>query len=219
MQPGLTYLAGVNGSGKTTLLKCIAGLRPFEGEIEAGGISQAAASPAAWARVVALAPQQALPPAHLTLSEFVCMGRFPWLKPWGAYSPQDLEAARRWMSRMGLSALPGRRTDELSGGEFQRAVLARTLCREAPVLLLDEPAQSLDPPARHGIYLLLQTLASQGLTVLCATHDPEALRMPGARVVGLREGRVVLDTAAGGLLSRLWPDVYGVSGEAALPIG
>jgi polar amino acid transport system ATP-binding protein len=80
---------------------------------------------------------------------------------------------------------------ELSGGEAQRVAIARALAVEPPILLMDEPTASLDPARRGDLAATLRELASQGRTVIVATHDAEFARACAHRVVMVDGGRVV----------------------------
>ncbi|RMG70993.1 MAG: hypothetical protein D6722_07680, partial [Bacteroidetes bacterium] len=81
-----------------------------------------------------------------------------------------------------------------------------------PLLILDEPAQSLDPHHRQFLYRLLRELAAEGRTILCSTHDLEVLDRPGSRIVGLREGELVWDGPSGQRPPDLLATVYGMEG-------
>jgi zinc/manganese transport system ATP-binding protein len=181
LAPGsLTALVGPNGAGKSTLLQAIAGQIPWAaGRIAIDGEPQGAASHRC-ARL-ALMPQRSEMAWHfpITVRALVGLGllagkgapgfRAPGARASGAPGPCcQVEAA---LQRVGLQDLAHRRLDQLSGGQQQRALLARTLVGQAPLLLLDEPCASVDPPARSALLAVLGQLRDAGLTLLVSSHD------------------------------------------------
>jgi iron complex transport system ATP-binding protein len=165
-------LIGPNGSGKTTLLRAIAGLVPYQGEIRIGDDPGGSLSRRELARRIAMVPQNPVIPAGITVSEYVLMGRTPYIPTFGTESRRDHEIAASVLEHLDLAALTARRLDALSGGERQRAVLARALAQQAPVLLLDEPTTGLDVGHQQQVLELVDTLRDDlDLTVVSALHD------------------------------------------------
>jgi zinc/manganese transport system ATP-binding protein len=160
----LTALVGPNGAGKRTLLQAIAGQLPLaSGSIQLDG--QPLTLPLA-RRQLALMPQRgeiawSFP---ITVRELVGLGRLVAARPGCC----DVEAA---LQRVGLAGLAQRRLDQVSGGQQQRALLARTLVQPAQVLLLDEPCAAIDPPARTALLQVMGQLRDAGLTLLVSSHD------------------------------------------------
>jgi iron complex transport system ATP-binding protein len=187
-------LLGPNGAGKTTLLRAIAGLVPASGSIVVGGTPVARLGRREIARRVALVPQiPSLPPA-LTVTEYVTLGRTPYISYLATESRRDLEAVERALERLELVELADRLLGSLSGGERQRAVLARALVQDAPVLLLDEPTSALDIGHQQQALELLDTLrADAGLTLVAAMHDLTLAAQYADRVLLRDGGRVVAD--------------------------
>jgi iron complex transport system ATP-binding protein len=187
-------LLGPNGAGKTTLLRAIAGLVPASGSIVVGGTPVARLGRREIARRVALVPQiPSLPPA-LTVTEYVTLGRTPYISYLATESRRDLEAVERALERLELVELADRLLGSLSGGERQRAVLARALVQDAPVLLLDEPTSALDIGHQQQALELLDTLrADAGLTLVAAMHDLTLAAQYADRVLLMDGGRVVAD--------------------------
>jgi iron complex transport system ATP-binding protein len=191
---GWACVIGPNGAGKSTLLSALAGLVPFDGEIELGRRPLRALGRRERARTVALVPQQPVIPEALRVADYVRLGRAPHLGPFGAERPDDVAVVRSTLERLDLWWAAGRRLDAVSGGELQRAVLARALAQQAPVLLLDEPTTGLDLGHQQRVLELVASLrATEGLTIVSAMHDLTIAGQFAERFVLLDGGRVVAD--------------------------
>ena len=164
---------GPNGSGKSTLLRALTGLIPLlEGEVRLDGTPLELLGANERARCCAVQPQVEVPLFDYTVGQFVLLGRHPHRALLGAPQAQDREAAEEALSLTDVAGLSGRSIRSLSTGEWQRALLARALAQDAPILLLDEPAAHLDPGHRYAMHALLRTLAREkNRAVLCVSHD------------------------------------------------
>jgi len=190
-------LIGPNGAGKTTLLRAVAGLLQAEGEIHAGGADVASASRRVLARLVAYVPQRPLVPAAMLVVDYVLLGRTPHLSYLGSETDRDLEVAAGLLDRLELVQFRERMLGSLSGGEMQRAVLARSLAQEASVLLLDEPTSALDVGHQlEALELLDELRRERGLTILSAMHDLTLAAQFADRLALLSRGRLVAAGAA-----------------------
>lgn len=162
-------IIGPNGGGKSTLLKAILGLIPItSGEITIYG------KPLAQNRsLVSFVPQfssiDKLFP--ITLREVVLSGKLKAeLKPFFRYSRQDKMEVEALLQKVGILELANRQIAELSGGEFQKMLIARALAVKPKLLLLDEPTASVDTNSSSQIYSLLADL-NQNMTIILVTHD------------------------------------------------
>lgn len=166
-------IIGPNGGGKTTLLKAILGLVPIaEGEIKIFGnhIKENKS-------VIAYVPQFSLVDRAFPISalEVVLTAYLKGaIHPFFRYNKQQRKSAVEAMERMGIADLADRQISELSGGEFQRLLIARAIATNPEILLLDEPTASIDPVSRENIYLLLSEL-NKSVTIIMATHDLMAI--------------------------------------------
>jgi ABC-type Mn2+/Zn2+ transport system ATPase subunit len=106
-----------------------------------------------------------------TVLDVVLMGRYPHLKLFQRLSTQDKEMAMEALKDMGIEHLAKRQIGELSGGQQQRVFLARAICQEADVFLLDEPFVGVDITTEEKIVEILKKLATQGKTMLVVHHD------------------------------------------------
>jgi iron complex transport system ATP-binding protein len=198
---GWTALIGPNGAGKTSALRALAGLVPYEGEVLLDGRDAHSLGRRALARLVAFVPQKPETPPALTVAEYVLLGRTPHISYLGGEGRADREAAARALCRLELESFAGRPLGSLSGGELQRAVLARALAQEAPVLLLDEPTTALDLGRQQLVLELVDELRRDGLTVVTTMHDLTLAGQYAERLILLDGGSVVAEGAAAEVLS------------------
>jgi putative ABC transport system ATP-binding protein len=183
-------ITGPSGSGKSTLLSLLGCLdRPSFGEYRLGERSVGELGDHALSRLrnrtIGFVFQAFHLIPELTVAENV---ETPLL--YGGVPPAEWRArALRCLERVGLSQRADHRPAELSGGEAQRAAVARALVMEPPVLLADEPTGNLDSATGEEIAALLAGLHGEGRTVIVVTHN-ESLARRARRVVRLRDGRV-----------------------------
>ena len=172
VKPGsLTAVAGPNGSGKSTLLRALTGLLPLEqGRITIGDRPLEQWRRPDLARAVGVVAQREEPVFPLRVRDTVMLGRYAHLGPLGAEQSRDRDAVERALARCDVTHLADRRSDQLSGGEWQRVRLARALAAEPRALLLDEPTTSLDVRHEMELFELVSSLARGGLAALVVTH-------------------------------------------------
>lgn len=204
------FIIGQNGSGKTTLLRCLGQAISYQGHIALLGRSLRQYHARQLARQLAWVPQDIPTYPQLSTYQFVLMGRFPYLDWLGTYRSEDHQIATMALQRLNINDLRDRALHQLSGGERQKAAIARALCQQSPILMLDEPGQSLDPLARRELTQLLFQLAhTEAKTILCTTHDLEPLHRSEANVIGLKAGKVVWQQPGGQPEEVLLEAVYG----------
>jgi iron complex transport system ATP-binding protein len=185
-----TSLIGPNGAGKTTLLRAVAGMVPFVGEVRVCGLKPEALRRKKLARVLAYVPQNPVFPSGMSVQDYVLLGRTPYIRYHGTESYGDLLVAARVLDQVRLIEHARRRLESLSGGELQRAILARALAQEAQVILLDEPTTGMDIGHQQQVLELVDSLrAEQGLTVLSAIHDLTLAAQFSNQLLLLDEGR------------------------------
>ena len=187
-----TGLIGPNGSGKTTLLKLLAGLYTApEGTVRLKGTDIRLRPGPERARVIGYVPQESRPLFQQSVLEFVLMGRAPHTAWLGFDRPGDVHAAKEALGRIGLDSLADRGVQDLSGGEGQMVRIARALAQHPEVLLLDEPTAFLDLSHQVSIYETLRALnRSEGLTVVCVSHDLNLAAQYCDQLILLKAGRI-----------------------------
>jgi ABC-type polar amino acid transport system ATPase subunit len=168
-------LMGVSGAGKTTILRAIAGLDPI--------VSGTVSIPRPVGMVFQFHHLFANMSAHKNV----------WLAPVHVFKHPRADAERRaqeLLVSLGVGERALAMPHELSGGEAQRVAIARALAIEPPVLLMDEPTASLDPARRGDLASTLRQLATDGRTIVIATHDAEFARACAHRVLAVEEGKI-----------------------------
>ena len=189
---GWLGLVGPNGAGKSTLARAVAGLVPYQGRIRIAGREHSASDWRARARSVAYVPQRPVLPAAMNVTDYILLGRSAHHSYLGAETAHDRRVAAGVIDRLALTDFCDRHLGELSGGEAQRAVMARALVQEAPVLVLDEPTTSLDLGHSQLVLELADELRrEQGISVVCAIHDLTLAAQFAEKLLVLSHGRAV----------------------------
>jgi len=208
-------LIGPNGSGKTTLLKCLNKiLEPKQGTIMLDEQAVKKMSRLEVAKHIGYVPQNSIDnPDGLPVYEIVLMGRRPHIS-WQS-SEKDSEKVWTALKALNIEHIALRNFFELSGGEQQRVLIARSLAQEAKVLLLDEPTSNLD--IRHQLEVMDLTrklVSNQKLSAVIAIHDLNLASRFCDRIVMMRDGKIFATGNASSVLTteniRL---VYGVEVE------
>ena len=179
-------IIGESGAGKSTLLNLIAGFEtPASGQILLNDCDHTQTQPAD--RPVSMLFQDNNLFPHLTVAQNIGLALAPSL----SLNATQQQQVRGIAEKMGIEPLLSRRADQLSGGQKQRVALARTLLRDKPILLLDEPFSALDPIRRHELQqFILDICIERNLTFLMVTHQLEETKNLFTRVVEIREGKV-----------------------------
>jgi len=188
LAPGeIVTLSGASGSGKSTLIDLICGfLQPDAGDILWQGRSILTLAPAM--RPVSALFQTGDLFDHLDVETNVALG----VDPRGRPTSLQRNRIRDVLHEMGLSGMERRLPGKLSGGQRQRVALARSLLRERPVMLLDEPFSALDTETRSGMATLVRRLTGERrLAMLVVSHDPADADRLESRAITLKDGQII----------------------------
>lgn len=199
----LVAVVGPNGGGKTTLLRAILGLAPLiHGSVRIADRAIAEWSRRDLAQVIGVVAQQEEMVYPLRVEETVLLGRYSRLGPLSPVRDEDHVAVETALRRCDVWDLRRRRTDTLSGGEWQRVRVARALAQEPRALLLDEPTAALDIRHEMEIFELVRQLVDQGMAALVITHHINLAARFATSMLLLSRGRVAAEGTPAEVLRR-----------------
>ncbi|MDR1582116.1 MAG: ABC transporter ATP-binding protein [Prevotellaceae bacterium] len=188
---GLIVLLGRNGIGKSTLLRTLAGLQPpISGELKLMNRDINQYSQKEKSSLISFVSTEKPDVANMTTFNLVALGRYSYTNWLGSLSNDDELIVRNSMRIAGISHLANENIREISDGELQRVMIARTLAQNTPVIILDEPVAFLDMPNKFEILLLLRNLAwNEKKTVILSAHDLDiAIRLADILWIMTKEG-------------------------------
>jgi polar amino acid transport system ATP-binding protein len=184
-------ICGPSGSGKSTLIRCINNLEQYQqGKLIVDGIDLGAGSKnveAVRAEVGMVFQQFNLFP-HLTVLQNCVLAP---MKVRGVSRPQAEEIAIKYLTRVRIPEQADKYPAQLSGGQQQRVAIARALCMTPKIMLFDEPTSALDPEMVKEVLDTMISLANDGMTMLCVTHEMGFARQVADRVIFMDRGEIV----------------------------
>lgn len=195
-------ICGPSGSGKSTLIRCINGLETCDtGSIVVNGIelTQRAESVAKIRSAVGMVFQQFNLFPHLSVLENCTLALTEEL---GLNRSQANEKAMQYLSRVRIDNQAAKRPAQLSGGQQQRVAIARALCLEPELMLFDEPTSALDPEMISEVLETMVSLAEDGMSMICVTHELGFAREVAHRIIFMDEGALVEDRDPAGFFER-----------------
>lgn len=189
----LVGILGPNGCGKSTLLKNILGyLQSSSGIIKIANKNSNEFSQKEKSKLISLVPQKSQLMSAMSVEEFVLMGRLPHLEnSWKGYSREDRELAEKALNSLDLERFKKRTATTLSGGEFQRVLLARAITQDTEIILLDEPTSALD--LNHAIELMekvKEIVRKEGKTAVAVLHDLNLAALFCDELIMLKNGKL-----------------------------
>ena len=210
-QGEMVCMLGRNGCGKSTLLRTLAGLQPtIHGTltIASSPNSLVASSPN---HSIALVMTERLSLENTTVHDVVAMGRYPYTSFLGGLSAEDEQVISQSLSDVGLDGEGMTFFNDHSDGEKQRALIAKAIAQQTPIILLDEPTAHLDLPNRIKILQLLRRLAhEQGKTILISTHELELAIQLSDRILLMSEEGIALDTPSNLRMQNAFTHAFGM---------
>ena len=191
LPPGLwVCVCGPNGAGKSTLLRTLAGLLPFNGSLQLQGEDLGVLSTPLRAQRLSWMGQAEPVPGDLQVSDVVQLGRWPHRMALPDDASLDEQVVQQCMQAMGLQHLHNRGLNALSGGECQRALLARAMAVQAPVMLFDEPLNHLDIPHQQSWLRWLRSRLQAGAAALTVMHELNQA-MAADQLLVMKAGKVL----------------------------
>jgi iron complex transport system ATP-binding protein len=185
VKPGeIVSLIGPNGAGKSTLLRTIAGqLEPIAGSVYIDGKERHGYASAEIARKQAVMLTERPPAERMSCMEVISLGRYPYTGRLGILSQDDRRIVHEAMELVHVSELAGSSYDQISDGQKQRVLLARAVCQEPEIMILDEPTAYLDIKHKLEFLDLLRDLTGKrGIAVIMSMHEPELAQLVSDRV-------------------------------------
>jgi len=183
-------LIGPNGAGKSTILKSIAKqLTPVSGSACIGGVSIADIRPGDFAKQAAVVLTKRPRPERMTCWDVAAVGRYPYTGMLGILSENDKAKVREALALVGAENLAERSFDEISDGQMQRILLARAICQEPDIIILDEPTAFLDIRFAAELLDILRRMADErGVTVILSLHELMYAKRVADLVIGIKDG-------------------------------
>lgn len=212
--PTITGIIGPNGAGKSTLLKAILGLIQSSGEILIDGepakkVLQKIAYVEQKSQIDFTFP--------ITIRECVALGRTVKKKPLQRLTKEDWEKVDAAIEEVGLTDLASRQIGALSGGQFQRVLLARCMVQEAQYIFLDEPFVGIDMLSEKVIMTILRKWKEEGKTILMVNHDLSKVKEYFDQVILVKHAIVASGKTEDVFIKKYLDDVYG--GSVYIPQG
>ena len=185
----LIGLIGDNGVGKSTLLKTLTGyLKPLHGSVLIQGENLESLSFEKKATLISIVTTEKIGGFNLTVYDVVALGRTPYLSMFGKLMPDDIAVIERSLERLGLASLKDTLMEELSDGQRQKVMIAKSLAQETPIILLDEPTAFLDYTSKHKLFedLKILSLEEQKL-IIVSSHDIDLMQKYMTKALYLKE--------------------------------
>ena len=174
----LVGLIGDNGIGKSTLLKTITGnLSPLAGDIKINNKPGSQFTAQQLAQLLSIVVTEKIGGFNLTVWDVVATGRIPYINIFGKLSTEDETIVTKALEQLNLLPLKDKLIDELSDGQRQKVMIAKSLAQQTPIIVLDEPTAFLDHTSKHHLFATLKKLcAEQGKLIIVSSHDLELMK-------------------------------------------
>lgn len=217
-QGDITCILGPNGVGKTTFFKTLQGfLKPVGGNVYLDGKPISQWERKELAKQIAYVPQTQSQPFAYKVLDVVCMGRTVHMNQFSIPSRKDYLKCEEIMEKLHITDLKNKEYSKISGGERQMVLIARALAQEPHILMMDEPASSLDFGNQVRMLKQIRELASDGIGVVMITHSPEHAFACGGKVALFSTKNPVLYGDISNLLTEeILKEAYGV--DVRIPV-
>lgn len=212
-EPGdFIAVVGPNGVGKSTMFKCVLGfLNRYGGQVLVDGRDARSLKRKELAQRVAYIPQSSDQVFDYTVLELVLMGSAARVSLFATPDKEEEERALGVLSELGIEHLAHKSCGQISGGEYQLVLLARTLVQDAKVLVMDEPTANLDYGNQYRVMERITRLAKRDFVVMMAAHDPNQVLLHANRALVIDKGTVRADGAPAHVMTdELLSSLYGI---------
>lgn len=188
----LIGLIGDNGVGKSTLLKTLTGyLKPLHGSVLIQGENLESLSFEKKATLISIVTTEKIGGFNLTVYDVVALGRTPYLSMFGKLMPDDIAVIERSLERLGLASLKDTLMEELSDGQRQKVMIAKSLAQETPIILLDEPTAFLDYTSKHKLFEDLKVVSlEEKKLIIVSSHDIDLMKKYMTKALYLKENNL-----------------------------
>lgn len=188
----LIGLIGDNGVGKSTLLKTLTGyLKPLHGSVLIQGENLESLSFGQKANLISIVTTEKIGGFNLTVYDVVALGRTPYLSMFGKLMPDDIAIIERSLERLGLASLKDTLMEELSDGQRQKVMIAKSLAQETPIILLDEPTAFLDYTSKHKLFEDLKVVSlEEKKLIIVSSHDIDLMQKYMTKALYLKENNL-----------------------------
>ncbi len=189
----LVGLIGDNGIGKSTLLKTITGnLAPLSGDIKINNKNSSQFTAQQLAQLLSIVVTEKIGGFNLTVWDVVATGRTPYINIFGKLTSEDETIVSKALEQLNLLPLKDKLIDELSDGQRQKVMIAKSLAQQTPIIVLDEPTAFLDHTSKHHLFATLKQLCvEQGKLIIVSSHDLELMKTYINRSVTMTEGNTM----------------------------
>ncbi len=188
----ILYIVGKNGSGKSTIFKFLLRfLTPSKGEILLNDKPIETYSTKEFAKFIAYIPQSHNTVFGYNVLDIVMMGRTPHLTNLGSPSSEDYQKAVDTLKLLGISHMANKNYTKLSGGERQLVLIARAICQDAKLLIMDEPTANLDYSNQQIILNTIQKLSESGYTIIMSTHSIDQPLATSSKILLIKKGKSI----------------------------
>jgi len=214
-QHEMVAIVGENGAGKSSLMRAIAGYIPVaQGTCSVDGRDLATLKPRERAQLIGWLPQSPAIAWPIRVKDAVALGRFPHgAVPW-RMADRDARAIHKAVKDCQIDHLVDRAVTTLSGGELARVHIARALACDVSILLADEPVAALDPRHQMSVMHLFRSMVNRGGSALVILHDLTLAARFADRIIGMKEGRIVIDAKPAEVISPpVVRDLFGIEIE------
>lgn len=188
----LIGLIGDNGVGKSTLLKTLTGyLKPLHGSVLIQGENLESLSFGQKASLISIVTTEKIGGFNLTVYDVVALGRTPYVSMFGKLMPDDIVVIERSLERLGLASLKDTLMEELSDGQRQKVMIAKSLAQETPIILLDEPTAFLDYTSKHKLFEDLKVVSlEEKKLIIVSSHDIDLMKKYMTKALYLKENNL-----------------------------